>query len=196
MKRVARLQQEIDMLELQEQELLPVEAKTRQMGHRAREGQIEKLRRGGTGVQRNHYGRPENRAIILRTVAKAIHKKSRNVRRMYRTFRTRSRAWKNTKEGRRASDAGSVQQCNTNNSCCGGAAAAISAVFKDLWNRRTQFPPGTLRGEVRNLQEWCARLNAEVEKEEEPETGGLSTTTAAEGANQVPSPFTPSRIER
>ena len=49
---MAKLQQHIGSLELYEKELLPVEAKMRQMGsrtqsvrgkHRAREGQIEKL---------------------------------------------------------------------------------------------------------------------------------------------------------
>ena len=59
----------------------------------------------------------------------------------------------NTQEGRRASDAGSVQQGNTNTSCCGGAAGTVvehQALF---------------RVEVPNLQEWCACFVAEVEKE-------------------------------
>ena len=36
-----------------------------------------------------------------------------------------------------------------------------------------------------------ARISAEVEKEEEPETGGKSTESATGGANEVPQPVTP-----
>ena len=63
----------------------------------------------------------------------------------------------NTNEGRRASDVGSMQQDSTNTLCCGGVAAGIQ---KDR-----NSPPCTLSAEVRNLQEWCARLSAEVENE-------------------------------
>ena len=59
----------------------------------------------------------------------------------------------NTNEGRRASDADSVQQDSTHASCWSGAVAGISTVFEDLWVRTTQFPPDTFRAEVRNLQE-------------------------------------------
>ena len=57
---MARLQQQIDVLELQEQELLSVQAKMRQIGsqlqsvrdtHCAREGQIEKLRSRDSTLQ-------------------------------------------------------------------------------------------------------------------------------------------------
>ena len=43
---------------------------------------------------------------------------------------------------------------------------ACSTFFEDLWNRRAQFPPGNYRAEVRNLQEWCARLSAEEKQED------------------------------
>ena len=42
-----------------------------------------------------------------------------------------------TNEGRRASDAGSVQQGSANTSCCGGGAAVMQTVFEDSRNRST-----------------------------------------------------------
>ena len=42
-----------------------------------------------------------------------------------------------------------------------------------------------LRTKKRNLQAWCARLGAEVGKEEELETGRQVTESAAGGAKQV-----------
>ena len=80
-----------------------------------------------------------------------------------RSLRTDQALGHRQERTRRASDAASVQLGNTNNSCCGGATAGISTVFEDLWNRRTHVPPGTLKAEVRTLQEWYARLSAEVE---------------------------------
>ena len=47
------------------------------------------------------------------------------------------------------------------------------------------------KGHSQSRSAWCARFSAKVQKEDEPETGGRSTTAAATGANQVPSPVTP-----
>ena len=110
---VARLQQQIESLELQEQELWPVEAEMRQMGvdeGRSREEQIDKLR--------------------TQTLF-----------------------------------------CSKPSKTCGVQA---------------QFAPGT-------WQEWCACPSAEVEEEEdEPDARGRHAgPTAGEGANQAPSPVTP-----
>ena len=51
---------------------------------------------------------------------------------------------------------GSVQPGSAGTACCGGAAAGMHR--SDLRNGRTQFPPGTLGAEVRNLQAWVRTL--------------------------------------
>ena len=63
--------------------------------------------------------------------------------------------------------------------------------FEDLWIRRTQFPPGALRAALGNGEASLARLSAEVEEQKAGAEGQHTEPAAAEGANQVPSPVTP-----
>ena len=100
-----------------------------------------------------------------------------------------------TSEGRRASDAGGVQQGGANTSCCGGAAAGLESVKNSrMEDRSSRHVPSeqkhaTCKNGVRALaQRW--------KKEEEPETRGQPTLPATEGATQVPSPVTPANWQR
>ena len=88
---MARLQHQIESLELQAQELLPVEAKMRLMGpriqrvrdqHRAREGQIEKL---WIALQRTIVDAQSHQKSC-----KVLRKKSWTLRRRYRISRNKS----------------------------------------------------------------------------------------------------------
>ena len=99
----------------------------------------------------------------------------------------------NTNAGRRAGDAGSAQQGNLNTSCCGGwhqRSSLQSSKMCGIDERSSR--QALLQREVRNLQEWGARLSAEVEREEDKlEAGGQHTgPAAAEGTSQAASPVT------
>ena len=101
----------------------------------------------------------------LKRRCKEIRKKVvENERRSYRTIRTKSGTWK-TQEGRRAGSAGSVQQGNTNTSCCGGAAAGISPVFEDLYG-----PCGVRFSFKLSFARLCGRL---ISHAAAPSTGGV-----------------------
>ena len=182
--------------EQQKQDLLPGEAKMRQMvrgfkvceRHCAREGQIETVRSTDIASQRNHHVCPENRARVVKQSCKVIHEKLWTLRRNFRTSKTKSRVLKT-----QTKDEEQVQR-----TVCSKAistprvfevAAGISTVFEDVWNRGMQLP-GTVRSVLGNGQAWLARFSAEVE-EGKPEGGQAAGSAFEEGANQVPSPVTP-----
>ena len=159
--------------------------------HYKREGRIKKPRSRDNAVQRtikdaqtvvqDAQEEPPNNAQHVVD----IQKESRSSKKKSRVLKTQ------TKDERRASEAGSVQQGSANSSCCGGASAGMQTVFEDLCNRRTQFPPGTFR----HLQSSSAQLERSVcaaqcrgrQIRGKPEAGGQPTgPAAAEGRHQVP----------
>ena len=67
------------------------------------------------------------------------------------------------------------------------------AVFEDLWNTRTQLPPGALRSELGNMQAWLARFSARWKKTNRKEEDSVQEQLqrTKEAVNQVPSRVSP-----
>ena len=132
--------------------------------------------------------RPAGRASTQRTEALDLEKGMQDVQ-------EETASLGNTSEGRRASDAGGVQQGGANTSCCGGAAAGLESLKNSgMEDRSSRHVPSeqkyaTCKNGLRTLaQRW--------KKGEEPETRGQQTLPATEGAIQVPTPVTPANWQR
>ena len=182
-----RLQQTNESLEQQEKQFFPVETKMRQMGskikglrdkHRARPGPIEKLRSRDDALQKTSRD--------MHFFCEKLKKRFKAMHKTMQVFQDEIARLENTNEGRRAIDAGSVQNNNANTSCCGGAAPRMQTVFEDLWNRKTQVPPDVFRSELGYLQAWLARFSAEMtmtlSKVPHPSNEGLALQARVKGS--------------
>ena len=123
--------------------LIPVDAKMRHMGQplqslwdmrRKREGQINKIKGRGDAL-RQKIRDARNTATDAQEEFQSKAQTVLDIEKEMLDVQEETTRLANPYGGRRASDAGSVQQCSAGTARCGGATAGMRSAIEDLGNR-------------------------------------------------------------